>query len=265
MTSLFEFINNNPWFFAVAIPAVFLIGLSKGGLGGGLAGIGTPMIALVIPPVMAAAIILPVLLVGDAVGIYNYRKHVKWSVFSTIIPAATIGILIGALTVSYVSDDAVRIALGLISIIFSVVQFLKDYFKHPAQKENKFKGYFWGVIAGITSFISHSGGPPYQAYTLGLKLDKVLYAGTTAVSFATINAIKLVPYFALGQFNTNNLWISASLVPVAVAGALSGVWIVKRVSQALFYNFTYAFMIIIGFKLLWDGRGAFLPLIEVFI
>lgn len=260
MTSFIEFINNTPWFFAVAIPAVFLIGLSKGGLGGGLAGIGTPMIALIIPPVMAAAIILPVLLVGDAVGVYNYRKHVKWSVFAMIIPAATIGIIVGALTVSYVSDDFVRIVLGLISIIFSIVQFLRDYLKHPAQKENVIRGYFWGIVAGITSFISHSGGPPYQAYALGLKLDKVIFAGTTAVTFATINAIKLAPYFMLGQFNTDNLWISASLVPVAIAGALSGVWLVKRISQALFYNFTYTIMIIVGFKLLWDGRGAFLSL-----
>lgn len=257
MASLFEFLSANPWFYAVAFPAIFLIGLSKGGLGGGLAGIGTPMIALVIAPVTAAAIILPVLLVGDAIGVYNYRKNVKWSVFKTFVPAATIGIIIGAMTVSYVSDDFVRVALGLISIIFSVIQFSKDYFKHAAQKENSVRGYFWGLIAGITSFISHSGGPPYQAYALGLRLDKIIYAGTTAVTFAALNAIKLVPYFALGQFNTENLWISASLVPVAIIGALSGIWLVKRISQALFYNFTYAVMIIIGFKLLWNGRGVF--------
>ncbi|MFK7901581.1 MAG: sulfite exporter TauE/SafE family protein [Nitratireductor sp.] len=260
INQILEFSANTPWFYAVAIPAILMLGLAKGGFGGGMAGIVTPMVALVIAPVTAAAIILPILLVGDAIGVYNYRQSVKWSVFWTIVPATIIGITIGALTASYLSDDFFRLALGTISIFFASLQFTKDMLKHKPKSENKKLGYFWGSLAGLTSFISHSGAPPYQAYVLPLKLDKVIYAGTTAVTFACINSIKVVPYFALGQFNSQNLWISVSLIPFAVIGAFIGIWAVKRASQGLFYNITYAAMIIIGIKLIWDGRGAILSL-----
>lgn len=109
------------------------------------------------------------------------------------------------------------------------------------------------MIAGFTSFVSHAGGPPFQMYVLPLKLDKTLYAGTGVIFFAVVNAVKLPPYFALGQFSAANLMTSAMLIPLAPLATFAGAWLVKRVDQTLFYRITYAALIPVGLKLIWDG------------
>ena len=120
-------------------------------------------------------------------------------------------------------------------------------------KPNTGKGVFWGIVAGFTSFVSHAGGPPYQMYTLPLRMDKRLFAGTAVVFFSVTNAVKLVPYFLLGQFNTQNLATSAVLLPLAPVATLTGVWAVKRISQEGFYKVTYAAVLLVSLKLIWDG------------
>lgn len=243
-------------FYLVAVPAVFFTGLSKGGFGGGIAMLGTPMIALVVPPVQAAAIMLPVLILMDVVGLWNYRGTYDRSVLAAILPAAMAGIAIGWLAASSVSDNWVRILVGLIAVSFGVSQWIRDHLRHPQRKPNALAATFWGTLTGFTSFISHAGGPPFQAYVVPLKLDKLVLAGTSVVAFAVINAVKVIPYFALGQFTPDNMGIAIALMPIAVIGVLCGVWLVRRVSQGFFYRLTYAAMVVVGLKLLWDGRDA---------
>ena len=243
----------DPAFYAMAIPAVLITGLSKGGFGGGIAMLGTPMIALVVSPVKAAAIMLPVLIVMDMIGLWNYRTRASWTVLRAMLPGAFAGILLGWATAAYVSDDAVRILVGAIALVFAVAQILAEFRRAEPAAENTLRGSFWGLVAGFTSFVSHAGGPPFQAYTLPLKLDKLIFAGTGVVFFAIVNAAKVVPYFALGQFATDNLFQSLLLLPVAICGVFLGIWTVRRVSQKIFYWVTYAAMILVGAKLIHDG------------
>jgi len=163
---------------------------------------------------------------------------------------------LGWATAAHVNEDVFRIAVGLIAVIFAVNQFLADRMKRPPSGENALYGNFWGTIAGYTSFLAHAGGPPFQAYALPLKMDKMYLAGTAAIFFAIVNAVKVVPYLALGQFSSENLHESALLVPVAIIGVLFGLWAVRRVSQVSFYNVTYAAMVLVGVKLLYDGITA---------
>jgi uncharacterized membrane protein YfcA len=246
----------DPAFYLIAFVAVFINGLSKGGFGGGIGMISTPMLALVMPPVQAAAVMLPVLIVMDMIGLYNYRSRVDWQIIRAMVPFGLIGILIGWLTAARVSDDWTRIMVGFIAVIFAVNQFAKDYYRRNPSSRNSLKAAFWGCCSGFTSFISHAGGPPFQAYVLPLKLDKMLFAGTGVLFFAIINLAKLPPYFALGQFPEANLKLSLLMVPPAISGVLLGVWAVRRVTEKFFYNFSYVAMIAIGAKLIWDGRSA---------
>lgn len=255
-----QLLQFGPAFFAIAIPAVFLVGLSKGGLGGGLAMLGTPLLTLVIAPVQAAAILLPVLLVMDAISLYNYRGVVDWAIIKIMVPAALVGIMLGWATASIVSDDWIRVIVGAISLLFAINQITKELLKRKANTPNIFAASFWGCFAGFTSFIAHAGGPPYQAYTVPLKMEKMLFAGTSVVFFASINTLKILPYFFLGQFSSQNLATSVSLLPIAAIGVLTGVALVKKVSQNFFYRFTYTIMLIIGCKLIWDGRHAIMGL-----
>jgi uncharacterized membrane protein YfcA len=140
-----------------------------------------------------------------------------------------------------------------LSLLFVAQWFFGARESRPAQPQNALKGGFWGLLAGFTSFISHAGEPPFQMYSLPLKLNSHLYAGTGVIFFAVVNAVKLVPYFALGQFSTANLMTSAMLIPLAPLATLAGAWLVKRVDQTIFYRITYAALVPVGLKLIWDA------------
>lgn len=245
------------WFYSIAIPAVIITGMSKGGFGGGVGMLGTPLLALAVDPVRAAAILLPVLVAMDLVGLISYRGKVHWSIVRQMMPGAIAGTGLGWATAAMVPDSAIRMLIGLIAIAFAVNSMFGEWMQRAPKRESIAGATFWGTVAGYTSFVAHAGGPPFQVYTLPLKLDRMLFAGTTVVFFSIINAMKLVPYLLLGQFSGENLTLSASLMPVAVAGVLLGVWLVRRVSQKTFYMVTYATMLVVGAKLVLDGMAMF--------
>jgi uncharacterized membrane protein YfcA len=244
---------SDPWFYAAAIPAVFFVGLSKGGFGGTFAMLGVPIMSLVVSPLQAAGIMLPILIVMDVVALIAYRGRADWKSLAILIPAAVIGIGIGWATAAYVNDAFVLFLIGIMSLAFVADWIFKQRKKTSASGHNIPKGTFWGTIAGFTSFISHTGGPPFQMYMLPLRLAPLLFAGTAVIFFATVNAIKLVPYFLLGQFDATNLSTSVMLFPVALVATLVGVWLVRVVKAETFYAIIYVFMGLIGAKLTWDG------------
>jgi len=117
-------------------------------------------------------------------------------------------------------------------------------------------GIFWGGFAGFTSFISHTGGPPFQIYVLPQRLAPAIYSGTSAFFFAIVNSAKLIPYFFLGQLNVANLSHAAILAPLAIVGVLIGVWLVRRISIKRFYQITYWLVFLLAIKLIVDGVQA---------
>lgn len=251
----------DPFFWLVAVSAVFIVALAKSGLLGSIALIGVPMLTLVMAPREAAGMMLPVLLVMDAFAIIAYRRDVDWRNLKILIPGAITGIGFGWAVSSMVTDDMVRLTVGVITIIFILDAILPLRKKLEGLPPSKPWGVFWSAIAGFTSFVSHTGGPPYQIYVLPQKLTPTIYAGTTAWFFAIINAIKLIPYYFLGQISPSSLQISIILVPVAISGVLLGIYLVRRISAALFYRIAYVLVFILGLKLTYDGiRGVFFGL-----
>lgn len=247
---------SDPWFYAAALPAVFLVGLSKGGFGGTLAMLGVPLMSLVVPPLQAAGIMLPILVVMDIVALIAYRGEADWKSLAILLPAATLGIGLGWATAAYVNDDIVTLLIGVLALTFVADYLFLRRRKPQAAGHSLPKGSFWGAIAGFTSFISHTGGPPFQMYVLPLRLAPTLFAGTAVIFFAVVNAIKLPPYFLLGQFDTTNLTTSITLFPVALVATLAGVRLVRIIKAETFYAFIYVFMGLIGVKLTFDGLAA---------
>jgi Predicted permeases len=246
-------------FFLAAIPAVAVVGLSKGGLGGAFALIGVPLMAMVVPPMQAAAIFLPILLVMDAVALWAWRQYNDRKTLLILLPGALIGITLGWATSSYVSANIMRIVLGLITVLF-VLRFVVETYVNrgaeaPPRPHNGLLATFWGTLCGYSSFVAHAGGPPFQIYTLPLKLDPRMYTGTSVRFFALVNLIKVVPYFALGELDTANLTLSAFLLPVALISTLAGARLVRMMKPQIFYPFMYVMALIAGLKLLWDGIG----------
>lgn len=244
----------DPWFYAAALPAVILVGLSKGGFGGATALMGVPLMALVMPPVQAAAIMLPVLIVMDIATLWNWRGYRDTGLLFSMLPGGLIGIGIGWMTAAIVTSGMVRLIVGLVALLFAL-RYVQARLTRTERisTQNRVRATFWASIAGFTSFVAHAGGPPYQIYTLPLRLDQRVYTGTSVLFFAVINAVKLVPYFFLGQFDTTNLAASIALVPVAVIATFIGAWIVRRMKPELFYPFMYAMVFAVALKLMWDG------------
>ena len=243
-------------FYLVAIPAVILFGLSKGGFSG-LGTIGVPLLSLVASPVRAAAIILPILLVQDWLSVWAFRRDFSPRNLIILIPSSMIGVGVGWLFAARVSDDAVRLAIGVISIVFVLYMLIRDRLGHAAvEKPGVPSGILWGSLSGFTSFVSHAGSPPFQVYVMPQYLKPPVFAGTATMFFAAVNLLKVPPYFLLGQFNRDNLFVSAGLIPVAILSTFAGVWLTRRVSADRFYAVILAVTFLIGVKLTYDAVRA---------
>ena len=238
-------------FFAVAAAAAFFVGASKGGLP--MVGVlGVPLLALVMSPVAAAALLLPVYIVSDMVGLWAYRKQYDRRNLAILVPAMIMGVGVGWATAKITEEWMVTLLVGVIGLYYCAsVLFRKA--NAPPKPADVPRGVFWGTIAGFTSFVSHTGGPPYQTYVLPQKLPKMVFAGTSTIVFAIINLVKLVPYWALGQFNLANLEVAAMLSPIAVAGALIGYKFTSILPEKIFYRLVEVALFLISLKLIHEA------------
>jgi uncharacterized membrane protein YfcA len=240
-----------PGFWAAAVLAAVLVGLSKGGLPvvGMLA---VPTLSLFISPVTAAGLLLPVFVLSDVFGVYSYRRVFDRRLLGILIPATTIGVGLGWATASITPERVVTGLVGTIGTAFALSLLLRRG-EAPPRPARRGAGTFWGALAGFTSFVSHAGAPPYQVYMLPLRLEKTIFAGTTTILFAYVNAIKLVPYWALGQLSVANLKTAAMLVIPAVLAVFAGVRLVKVLPQAQFFRLVVWALLAVSLKLLWDA------------
>lgn len=246
-------IITDPVFYLLAIPAVIGLGLSKGGFAG-MGQMATPLLALIMPPLEAAAIMLPIMMVQDANAVWVYRKDWSRHVAAIVLPGMAFGVTVAGFTAAYISDNAVRVFIGVFTVAFVIYSFVAMLqVPRAAKKPGVAAGLFWGAIAGFTTTICQAGGPPYQMYVLGLRLPKMTYVGTTAVIFAGMNMMKVVPYFALGQFSTKGLATSLVLLPLALAANALGFWLVRVTPQELFYKVTLVLMLLISLELAREG------------
>lgn len=244
----------DPVFYALAVPAVVLMGLAKGGFAG-VGAVSMPLLALAVSPVQAAAILLPILIVQDAVSVWAFRRSWDRKVLAVTIPGAALGMLAGYLLAAQVSAAAVLGALGAISVLFAVhrLWLMRGGRVQAPADSPPAVGVLFGAVAGFTSQIAHAGGPPFQMYVLPRGLSPQSLVGTTAIFFAIINWLKVPAYAALGQFTPQNLATVVVLLPVAIASTFAGVWLVKRVNPERFYVLIYGLMIPVGLHLIWKA------------
>ena len=237
-----------------------LYGISKGGFGGGLGAASVPLMALVISPVQAAAILLPILCVMDIIALWKFRG--KWILpeLKILLPASLLGIIVGTLLFEHMSTAVVRLIIGTVAIAFTAHYWINKRRARGIQLKDYPQSYGLaaGSVAGFTSFVAHSGGPPISMYLLRRSLDRTGFAATSIVFFAVVNYVKLIPYGWLGQLDADNLATSAALVVLAPIGVLIGAWLHSRVSDKFFFAFVYVLLFIVGLKLVYDGVSAYI-------
>lgn len=244
-------------FWALAVLASVFVGMGKGGLP--VVGmLGVPVLALVpgIHAVTAAGLLLPLYVVSDMFGLYAYRREFDRRVLAILLPAATLGIAIGYFTATLVSEAWVTVLIGVIGVVFALNLLIKRQVVVEPAEAKVAPGVFWGAVTGFTSFVSHSGGPPYQVYTMPLGMTKAVFAGTSTIAFAYINAVKLIPYYLLGQINLASLEKVLVLMPIAAASVFVGVRLVKWLPERLFFQLVTWALLLVSIKLIWDGYKA---------
>ncbi len=238
----------DPWFYITAIPAILIYGIGKGGLGGALGIIAVPMMALVIAPMQAAAILLPILCVMDVFAIKVHYRSADYSLLKLMLPGAFVGIVVAGLFMSVIPKAGLSLLIGSLSLLFCL-----QYALNSSNKAVVKNAWFWCALGGFSSTTIHAGGGPISIYLLPKNLDKLSLIATMAVLFGIINLIKLIPYTLLGNFDQTNLLTALVLMPLAPIGVKLGVMLLHRVSQSMVYRLCYLFLFLSGLKLFSDG------------
>lgn len=237
--------SNDPLFWCLAVCGVLLTGISKSGFAGGAGVVAVPLLALIMPIPQATTLMLPLLLVMDVRTIGYYRKHVSFLQLKIILPAGVMGVVCGGLLMGYVPERGLKIALGVLSILFSIWQALMPYLVRI-----RGAAVFWSVLSGITSTLIHAGGPPINIYLIGKQLDMQTWLATAGMYFGVLNMAKIIPYAILNQWNGEVLTGSLLLLPVALLGVKSGHWIQGRIPEHVFAKVSRILLFFSGVLLL---------------
>jgi len=248
----------DPAFYAAAVPAVILAGISKAGLGGAVGGLAVPVMSLAIAPPRAVAILLPILLVMDAMGLFAFRGKIDRAVLRVAIPAGLVGTLLGWWLFRTVDERWIRGLIGAEAVIFALQRLLEGQaaWTGAPRPLRTGRAALWSAISGFTSFVSHAGGPPMMQLMMPLKLHREIFVGTMAWYFAAINFSKIGPYGALGLLDETQLATSLALMPAVPVGYVLGLVLLRKASPALFVRVATVALLATGCKLLWDALVA---------
>jgi uncharacterized protein len=240
-----------------ALLSVIVLGFAKGGFAG-LGALATPLMALAVTPIEAAAILLPILLIQDPVSVWSFRKSWNARIIAWMLPGALLGVFLGWAVAARLTVPVILAMLGAITTGFGIWRsWIECRTTDPVPSRlPDWLGTVFGVATGFTSQIAHAGGPPFQMWVAPKRLPHTEYAGTNVVLFAAINWAKVPAYWSLGQFKMVTLWTSVMLMPVAILSTFAGVCLVKRINGPLFYRIINGLMILLGARLLWEGLGA---------
>jgi uncharacterized membrane protein YfcA len=248
----------DPLFYALAIPIVLLSGISKTGIPGLFGGMAVPLLSLVISPLQAAALMLPILCFIDLFGLRAFRGIYDQRNMPILLTGLVIGIVVGILVFTLVPRDIMRIVIGTVAVTFALNSIFGWARNRPPATASWPRGVFWSGLSGLTSFVAHAGSAPIMAYLLPQRLDRKVYVGTTVWFFFASNYAKIIPYAFLGQLDLTNLVTAFVLLPLVPIGVKIGVVIQGRLDEKIFYQISYWALLGIGAKLLYDGITGFL-------
>lgn len=241
--------------FAVSIPAVVFAGISKGGFGSGVAFASLSILVLVLEPVVAIGLMLPLLMVIDVASLPAYWRKWDWAAARVLLLGAVPGTMAGIYFFSVANPDAIRLVIGLVALIFVAWQGAQKVglLRFGAAQFGPKVGLLSGLLMGFTSFVSHAGGPLAAVYLLGQGLPKRTYQATTVLIFWALNVSKFGIYAGMGFFTRDSLLLNLILVPFALLGTWIGIRAHNYVSDRVFFGITYVALTATGAKLVWDA------------
>ena len=224
------------WFFAAL--GAFMVGVSKAGITG-LSILSIALFNHVFPSSkQASGLVLPLLIFGDFVAVFSYRKHTQWRYLWRLFPWTAAGVVLGYFTLGRISDHTARILIGWIIVALAVLSFWRKYVSAPT--EEKTPSFHWsvgaaiGMTAGFITLVANAAGPLMAIYLVAMRLPKMEYVGTAAVFFMLLNLFKVPFMVDLGLITTQSFGFNLALAPAVLIGAFAGRWLLKHVNQNLF-------------------------------
>ncbi len=240
-------------FWIGALLASLFVGAGKGGLPM-VASLSVPILSLVMSPMHGAALLLPVYLISDVYGIVIYRHSFSPRNLAILIPAGAIGVIIGWLLADRTDEHVVRLIIGCVGLGFLALRMRSRFFGAPDPRPADVpRGLIWGSISGFTSFVSHAGGPAFQVYVLPQQMPKMMFAGTSTITFAVINLMKVPPYLSLDLLRWGDMNIVAALAPVALFGTWLGYRLTQLIPERVFFVIIEIALFVISVSLIRAG------------
>ena len=254
-----------PWI--VICFAVFLIGLTKSGLGAGMGLIVVPICAIALGYTdrgtqATLGLLLPLLIGGDLLSIWQYRKLFDFKLVKPLLLPAAIGIVVGSAILWLIHDQKnqqlisslMRLEIGLESIVLVSLAWYRTWRgdEHKLLPE-PLRSWLTGTFTGISTTLAHAAGPIVAMYLLPLKPERRAFVGTTAVFFFLANTAKLPTYYLARQFDHAEIGFTIRFLPFVVLGALAGFWLVKKLTNQGYLRFVYWATFGIGVYLVVDS------------
>lgn len=240
-------------FFVCAVISVIIVGISKSGFGAGLGILSLPLMASQSSINEALAILLPLLIAIDLVGLHRFIRNANWRILKIIIPPAIVGLLVGMIFFTAITPKVLTLSIGIFTLLFLIQNLAMSHLNIKETKSYPWLGRAMGFTSGFTSFVAHIGGPPITVYMLREKLLPMVYTSTLGVFFTVMNFGKLGPYAYLDLLNYKQLATSIILLPCVPIGVYFGFYLAKRISMKWYYRTVRFFLLIASIKLITDG------------
>jgi uncharacterized membrane protein YfcA len=238
------------FYFVIGL-AAFLTGLSKGGLGGSLGVLITPIVVLVMPSNQAVGFTLPILMLGDVFAMAAHWGYWDGKILRALLPGAIVGVTLGTFVLTNISAAVLRDALGVLVLVFFVYRLLEIRLQSRlALWKAKWLGVATGGLAGFTSTLAHAGGPPITIYLLMQKLSPPMFVATSVLFFTVVNWIKVPYYWVAGLFDFQTQLRLAWLLLAVPVGVWAGKWLTQRAPREIFDRIILVLLAITGVWLL---------------
>jgi uncharacterized membrane protein YfcA len=254
MISLVQSFNEHSIaFFVLATISVIVVGISKSGFGAGLGVLSLPLMASQSSIHEALAILLPLLIAIDLVGLRRFVKNADWRILKIVLLPALFGMLLGYLFFSAITPKILSLSIGIFTLLFLIQSLVMSRLNLKGAKPFPWLGRLMGGVSGFTSFVAHIGGPPITIYMLREKVAPMVYTSTLGIFFTVINFGKIAPYAYLDLLNLNQLATSILLLPLVPVGVYLGFYLAGKISAKWYYIIVQIFLLIASIKLIADG------------
>lgn len=220
-----------------------LIGIAKTALPG-LATVAVAMFAAVLPAKQSTAVVLLLLLVGDLVAVWIYRREVDWAALRKLVPPVLVGVAAGVVTLRLIDDAAVKRLIGVILLLLTAATIWLMWRSRRAGG-NPFAGvkgfagrkgprWLYGGLGGYTTMVANSGGPPMTLYFLASGFNMLQFLGTQAWFFFFVNLTKVPLQAGLGFYTPQTLSTAAALAGLVLVGTWLGRIVIRKINPDWF-------------------------------